>query len=69
MDEQEFRAWYRLAHTPGLSRGAARALLAACGSAVDAAALDARTVQALAGARAAAAWRAEPPSGPGGGTP
>ena len=24
MDELEFRAWHRLAHTPGLSRSAAR---------------------------------------------
>jgi DNA processing protein len=33
MDEPEFAAWFRLAHTPGVSRRAARALLAAFGSA------------------------------------
>ena len=58
MDDLEFRAWHRLAHTPGLSRSAARALLVACGSARAAAQLGADEVQALAGARAAAAWRA-----------
>lgn len=59
MDELEFRAWHRLAHTPGLSRSAARALLGACGSALEASRLGADDVQALAGARAAAAWRGE----------
>jgi DNA processing protein len=64
MDAREFRAWHRLAHTPGLSRTAARALLAACGSPQAAAALGADDVQALAGVRAASAWRAA--SGPAG---
>jgi DNA processing protein len=32
MDDHEFAGWFRLAHTPGLSRRAARALLAAFGS-------------------------------------
>lgn len=59
MDELEFRAWHRLAHTPGLSRSAARALLGTCGSALEVARLGADDVQALAGARAAAAWRGE----------
>lgn len=31
-DEQEFEAWYRLAHCPGLGRACARALLSAFGS-------------------------------------
>jgi DNA processing protein len=31
-DQQDFRAWFRLLTTPGLSRARARALLAACGS-------------------------------------
>lgn len=57
MDDAEFRAWHRLAHTPGLSRGAARALLLACGSPQAAAQLPAEEVEARAGARAAAAWR------------
>lgn len=62
MDEQEFRGWHRLAHTPGLSRKAARALLAACGSPQAAAALGADGVQAIAGARAAEAWRSADPA-------
>ena len=62
MQEQEFRAWYRLAHTPGLSRKAVRALLAACGSPQAAVALGADTVRAIAGARAADAWRSADPA-------
>ena len=66
MDDAEFRAWHRLAHTPGLSRAAARALLGACGSARAASQLAAEEVHTLAGARAAAAWRAgaSAPGGP-----
>ena len=56
MDPAEYRAWHRLAHTPGLSRKAARALLAAGGSAQTAASLGVTEVGALAGARAALAW-------------
>lgn len=33
MEDREFTAWFRLAHAPGLSRRAARALLSALGSA------------------------------------
>jgi DNA processing protein len=58
MDDAEFKAWHRLAHTPGLSRTAARALLRAAGSAQEAAQLDAGQVGTLAGARAAQAWEA-----------
>lgn len=32
LDAQEFEAWFRLAHGPGISRGAARALLATFGT-------------------------------------
>jgi DNA processing protein len=60
MDDLEFRAWHRLAHTPGLSRAAARKLLGACGSAQAVARLGADEVLALAGARAAAAWPGQP---------
>lgn len=47
MDDAELEAWYRLAHTPGLSRAAARALLAQFGSpraVLDAPARDWRSV-------------------------
>ena len=60
MEDAEFEAWHRLAHTTGLSRAAARALLKACGSAQAAAQLGADEVAALAGTRAATAWRAAP---------
>ncbi len=60
MDDSEFDAWHRLAHTPGLSRTAARALLGACGSPLVAAQLGADEVARLAGARAASAWRTRP---------
>ena len=32
LNDDDFRAWFRLLETPGVGRGSARALLAACGS-------------------------------------
>ncbi|MEN9418625.1 MAG: hypothetical protein RI988_2245 [Pseudomonadota bacterium] len=58
MDDAEFEAWFRLAHTPGVSRAAARALLAATGAARVAAALGPAEVREIAGTRAAAGWQA-----------
>jgi DNA processing protein len=57
LDDSEFAAWFRLAHTPGVSRAAARALLAAAGSARAAAALGPAVVREIAGTRVAASWR------------
>jgi len=60
IDDDEFEAWFRLIETPGVSRSAARALLAAFGS--PAAALRATPVQwrLVAGAEAASALSAPP---------
>lgn len=48
----EFAAWYRLAGTPGVSRGTARRLLAACGSAEAVFRCAEASLQALVGVAA-----------------
>jgi DNA processing protein len=50
LSREELAAWLRLATTPGISRGTARQLLAALGSAERVLAADERTLQALVGA-------------------
>jgi DNA processing protein len=57
LDDAEFAAWFRLAHTPGVSRAAARALLGATGSARAAADLGPAEVREIAGSRVAASWQ------------
>jgi DNA processing protein len=49
LSREELAAWLRLATTPGISRGNARQLLAALGSAERVLAADERTLQALVG--------------------
>ncbi len=49
LSREELAAWLRLATTPGISRGIARQLLAALGSAERVLAADERTLQALVG--------------------
>ena len=52
---EEFAAWYRLAETPGVSRGTARRLLAACGSAEAVFRCAEASLQSLVGLAAAQA--------------
>ena len=53
--DDEFAAWFRLLGTPGVGRGTARRLLAACGSPQGVFTASEPTLRALAGAEAAAA--------------
>lgn len=53
--DDEFAAWFRLLGTPGVGRGTARRLLAACGSPQGVFGAAEPTLRALAGAEAAAA--------------
>ena len=53
--EDDFAAWFRLIETPGIGRGAARRLLAACGSPAAVLASHPNTLRRLAGNDAAAA--------------
>jgi DNA processing protein len=60
LDDGEFAAWFRLAETPGLSRAAARALLAAFGSPEAAVGAAPPQWRAVAGDAAASALAATP---------
>jgi DNA processing protein len=60
-EEDDFAAWFRLLATPGVGRGAARRLLAACGTPAAVFHTLPATLQALAGPAAAQALQAEPP--------
>ncbi len=61
MNDTEFAAWLRLLETPGLGRGTARRLLAACGSPEAVLAAPPGTLRALAGATVAQALSDLPP--------
>jgi DNA processing protein len=61
LTDTEFAAWLRLLETPGLGRGVARRLLAACGSPEAVLAASPGTWRELAGAAVAQALSAPPP--------
>ena len=61
LNDAEFAAWLRLLETPGLGRGAARRLLAACGSPEAVLSAPAATLRELAGAAVAQALASPPP--------
>ena len=61
LNDAEFAAWLRLLETPGLGRGAARRLLAACGSPEAVLAAPSTTLRALGGAAVAHALASLPP--------
>jgi DNA processing protein len=61
LSNSEFAAWLRLLETPGLGRGTARRLLAACGSPEAVLAAPPATLRALAGAGLAQALATPPP--------
>ena len=61
LGDAEFAAWFRLLETPGLGRGTARRLLAACGSPAAVFKTPAATLRELAGAVVARALELEPP--------
>jgi DNA processing protein len=60
MEPAEFDAWFRLLATPGVGRGTARKLLAACGSPEAVMATPPVTLRQLAGDAVAQALRREP---------
>jgi DNA processing protein len=60
LDGDEFPAWFRLLETPGVGRGTARRLLAACGSPEAVFAAPPATLRQLAGAAVAEALQREP---------
>ena len=60
-DEDDFTAWFRLLATPGIGRGAARRLLAACGTPGAVFNTPSATLLSLVGPAAASALQAEPP--------
>ncbi len=60
MEPAEFDAWFRLLATPGVGRGTARRLLAACGSPEAVLATTLTTLRQLAGDAVAQALHAEP---------
>lgn len=57
----DFEAWFRLLQTPGLGRGGARRLLAACGSAEGVLLATPATLRQLVGAEVASALSRTPP--------
>jgi len=61
---EDFEAWFRLLETPGLGRGGARRLLAACGSPEGVLRAPAAALRQLVGAEVAAAIAKPPPHGP-----
>ena len=61
MDASEFAAWFRLLETPGVGRGGARRLLAACGSPEAIFASRQAVLRELVGPAAALALASEPP--------
>ena len=61
LGDAEFAAWFRLLETPGLGRGTARRLLAACGSPAAVFKTRAATLRELAGAVVARALELETP--------
>ncbi|MFO1294885.1 MAG: DNA-processing protein DprA [Rubrivivax sp.] len=58
---EDFEAWFRLLETPGLGRGGARRLLAACGSPEGVLRAPVATLRQLVGAEVAAAIARPPP--------
>lgn len=60
LDADEFDAWFRLLQTPGLSRAAARRLLASFGSATLVLSASRAALQQLVGEKVADALRSEP---------
>ena len=58
---EEFAAWFRLLETPGVGRGTARRLLAACGSPHAIFATGPAALREIAGAAAATALASPPP--------
>ena len=61
MGRQEFAAWFRLLETPGVGRGTARRLLAACGSPEGVFATHSALLRDIAGAAVAQALTGTPP--------
>lgn len=62
MGAEEFDAWFRLLETPGIGRGGARRLLAACGSPQAVFAANPSVLRGLVGPAAALALGTEPPA-------
>jgi DNA processing protein len=61
LDRDEFAAWFRLLETPGLGRGSARRLLAACGSPDAVLSSSPATLQKLVSSAIVSALASEPP--------
>ena len=61
LSAEDFAAWFRLLETPGVGRGIARRLLAACGSPQSVLAAPEHSLKALAGTAVARALKTSPP--------